>query len=182
MKAFLDFLPVVAFFVAYIAFGRDIFLATKVLMAATAIQMLLLVVFKQEISNMHKTSAVLVLVLGGVTVFMRNDLFIKWKPTALYWLFAAVLLATEYLQKKSVVEHLLGHAVTLEKNVWRTVSHLWAVSFFLFGVINLWVVYSFSEATWVNFKLFGLMSLTFLLMIATGLLIARHAPDEEEKT
>ena len=142
--------------------------------------MAVLVLLKQEISSMHKVSAGLVLGLGAVTLFLRNDLFIKWKPTVLYWIFAAVLLGSEYLHKTSVMERLLGSAMTLEKHVWRSVTHIWTVAFFLFGVINLIVVYNFSEATWVNFKLFGLMGLTILLMIITVLRIHKHLPEEEE--
>lgn len=180
MKAFLDFLPVVAFFLAYFLFGRDMYLAVIVLMIATAIQFALLLLLKQEISTMHKVSAGLVMVLGAVTLFLRNDMFIKWKPTVLYWIFAAVLLGSEYLHKTSVMEHLMGSAVKLEKHVWRSVTHIWTVAFIAFGLINLYVVYNFSEAVWVNFKLFGLMGLTFLLMIVTVLRIHKHLPEEGE--
>ena len=178
MKALFDFFPVVAFFVAYMAFGQDIYLATKVMMAATAIQIPYLLVRRQPISFTHIASAVLAWGLGGMALALHNPLFIKWKPTILYWLFAGALLAGRLVWHKNFVKALLSEQITVPDAVWDRLAQVWIGFFALLGVVNLAVAYSVSTEAWVNFKLFGLFGITLAFMLGLGIYLARHLKEE----
>ncbi|MFA7594514.1 MAG: septation protein IspZ, partial [Thiohalobacteraceae bacterium] len=108
---------------------------------------------------------------------LRDPVFIKWKPTVAYWLFAAVFLGSQFIGAKSLAERMMGHAIQTTRAVWRRLNLAWVVFFVVMGVVNLYVAYHYSEETWVNFKLFGLMGLTFVFVLAQGLILARFIED-----
>jgi intracellular septation protein len=191
MKTLLDFFPIAAFFVAYFLPTPDIYRATIVLMITMVVQVTILWLMDQRrtsssvgtarhLSRMHLISALLVLVLGTATIVLKNDLFIKWKPTVVDWLFAAVFLGSQLFTGKSLIQRAAGESLTLPDRVWRNLNTAWVCFFFTLGVLNLLVVFNFSEAVWVNFKLFGSLILTFAFVIVQGLWIQRYIPKEEE--
>ena len=182
VKALFDFFPVVAFFITYVAFGQDIYLATKVMMAATLLQVSYLLVRRQPITFTHGASAFLAWGLGGLALALHNPLFIKWKPTVAYWLFAVAFLGSQYFgAKKPLLQRALGEAATLEPRDWRQLNVAWVIFFAFLGLLNLYVVYNFSEAFWVKFKLFGALGLTLAFSIAQGVWIAmRSAPEHPD--
>lgn len=108
-----------------------------------------------------------------MTLLLHDELFIKWKPTVLNWLLAAAFPGSQFFGAKSFMQRMMGAAVFLLEIIWRRLNLAWAVFFATLGVANLHVVYHFDTDTWVNFKLFGLMGLTFA--IAQAVYIARHA-------
>ena len=173
MKLLIDFFPVFAFFVAYKAF--DIYVATAVLIVSFLVQFFLDWYKNKKINNMHLTSLILVLVFGGVTLFLRNEIFIQWKPTVLNWLFALAFLLTPLLTKKTLVQRLLEKNIDLAPNLWGQLNLMWVIFFALSGAANLYVVYHYDEATWVNFKLFGLLGLTVLFVLLQGIWLSRKA-------
>ena len=173
MQFLVDLLPVIAFFVAYKLAG--IYVATAVLIVGVLLQTGISWVRHRKVSGMLLASAVLVLVFGGLTLLIRDPVFIKWKPTIVNWLFAAAFLASQYVGGSTVVQRMLGENVTLDAASWRHLNLMW-VGFFLFsGALNLYVAYHYDEATWVNFKLFGLMGLTLVFALAQGAWIARKS-------
>jgi intracellular septation protein len=121
------------------------------------------------------TSAALVLVFGGLTLLIRDPTFIKWKPSIVNWLFAAAFLASQYMRGPTMIERMMGQNVALDATSWRKLNLAWVGFFVVAGVLNLYVAYRYSEATWVNFKLFGLMGLTLAFALAQGYWIARKA-------
>jgi intracellular septation protein len=121
------------------------------------------------------TSAVLVLVFGGLTLLVHDATFIKWKPTIVNWLFAVAFLVSQFMKGPSIIQRMLGENVTLESADWKRLNLMWVAFFAVSGVLNLWVAYNFDEATWVNFKLFGLMGLTLVFALLQGVWIARKA-------
>jgi intracellular septation protein len=121
------------------------------------------------------TSAALVLVFGGLTLLIRDPTFIKWKPSIVNWLFAAAFLASQYIRGPTIIERMMGQNVALDATSWRKLNLAWVGFFVVAGVLNLYVAYRYSEATWVNFKLFGLMGLTLAFALAQGYWIARKA-------
>jgi intracellular septation protein len=123
------------------------------------------------------TVAVLV-VFGGLTLLLRDPLFIKWKPTVVYWLLGAGFLATQFIGSAPLVQRMLGHALVLPDRIWRRLNLAWLAFFILMGLINLYVAFSFPENVWVNFKLFGLMGLTLAFVVVQSFYVARHIPDE----
>ena len=206
MKLLLDFLPILLFFGAFkyaaghkdwaAAFATEHFgfmvsggtvgaseapvlLATVVVVLATLAQVLWLKLRRQKVDMMLWISLALVTVLGGLTVWLHSETFIKWKPTGLYWAMGLSFLVSQYLLKRNLLKLMLGEQMQLPEGVWTRLSLAWAAFFAAMGVINLWVAFNFSTDTWVNFKLFGGIGLMLLFTLAQGLYISRHLPEEE---
>jgi len=177
MQFLFDLLPVIAFFVAYKL--ADIYVATAVLIVGVLLQTAVSWIRHRKVSPMLLTSAVLVLVFGGLTLLIHDAVFIKWKPTIVNWLFAAAFLVSQYLKGPTLVQRLMGANVEMPQADWRVLNLAW-VGFFIFaGALNLWVAFRFDEATWVNFKLFGLMGLTLVFALVQGIWISRRATETE---
>ncbi|MEM1262675.1 MAG: inner membrane-spanning protein YciB [Pseudomonadota bacterium] len=168
MQVLLDYLPVVAFIGAY-ALTKDFFIATAVLMAAMPIMLVGGFVLTKKINKIHLFSTALVLILGGVTLVFRNPLFIAWKPTALNWALGIACFASCVIGDKPLMQRFLGNSVELSAPQWRGLTVAWGVFFAVVGAVNLFVYYSFSESTWVYFKLWGLMGMTFVFAIAQAI-------------
>ncbi|HVY22096.1 MAG TPA: septation protein A [Steroidobacteraceae bacterium] len=176
MQLILDFLPVIAFFVAYKLGG--IYLATKTLMAAMPLLCLVTWLRTRKISGMLLTSTVLALAAGGVTLALHDPMFVKWKLTLLDGIFALAFLVAPYLGGKTLVERVMGSNITLEPRQWRILNWMW-VGFFLFTAsINVYVLYHFSEAAWVNFKLYGTLGLTLVFVVMQAFWLADKLPKE----
>ena len=173
MKLLFDFLPILLFFVAYKTAG--IYVATAVAIAATLLQVGFTWFRSRKLEKMHLISLGLIVVFGGATLWLQNPLFIMWKPTILYVLFGAAFLGSQFIGEKTLVERMMGGMMSAPQAIWRKVNLAWVVFFALLAVLNLYVAYNYSEATWVDFKLFGLMGLTFVFMLAQGLWLAKHA-------
>lgn len=181
MQFLVDLLPVIAFFVTYKLAG--IYTATGVLIVGVLAQTAVSWIRFRKVSPMLLATAALVLVLGSLTLYLHDANFIKWKPTIASWLFAGVFLASNFVRGPTIIERMLGENVTLEASDWSRLSLAWVAFFVLSGVLNLYVAYNYPEATWVNFKLFGLTALTLIFAVAQGIWIARKSePTEAEKT
>lgn len=178
MKMLIDFLPVALFFIVYKA--EDIYLATAVLIIASAIQTVGYRLWKGHFEQSHVITLVLVAAFGGMTLLLHDELFIKWKPSVINWLFGAVFIGSMWIGEKPVIQRMLGGQVNLPKDVWSRLNMAWALFFISLGFINLYVVYNFDTDTWVNFKLFGLMGLTIVFIIAQSLYMAKFISSEDE--
>ena len=168
MQALLDFIPVVVFFVAYKLYG--IYAATVAIIVAMAALIAYQWFRHGKVSKMLLFSGGAVVVLGGITLAVRNPIFIQWKPTIVYWVTAVAFLGSQFFGPKTLTERMLGAALEGEGSPpWSWFNLLWVASFAALGVVNLYVAYRFDEATWVNFKLFGTMGwivATILLQLA----------------
>src|SRR6056297_3452045 len=109
---------------------------------------------------------------GGVTLALRNSLFLIWKPTLLNWAMAAVCLGSLYIGEKPLIQRLLQSAVELSKAQWRQLTVIWGIFFAVAGAANIFVAYRFGESAWVNFKLFGLLGMTLAFMVIQGIWLA----------
>lgn len=178
MKAFADLFPVLLFFVAYKFAG--IYAATAIAIAATIGQIAWGWFKHRKIETMQWISLVIVGVFGGATLVLQNPTFIMWKPTVLYWFFAASLLGSQFLMGKNLIRSLLEAQIQLPDAIWPRLSLAWAGFFSVMGGINLFVAYHFSEETWVNFKLFGVMGLMFVFVLAQGALLSRYIQEESK--
>lgn len=187
MKLFFDFLPIVLFFVAYKLGGGEyhfngqiylvegIYAATIVMIAATLFQVSYTWLRHRTVERAHLITLVLVVLLGGLTLWLQNPDFIKWKPTAVNWLFALVFIAAYLFTDKSLLERMMAQHIQLPNQVWSRLNLAWILFFVGSGIANLYVAFNFDEATWVNFKLFGMLGLTLLFVIAQSVYLARHA-------
>jgi len=175
MKFLYDLFPVALFFVAIQIW--DIFVATAVAIAATIAQVGWLLARKKKVAPMLWASLAIIVVFGGLTLYLRDKTFILWKPTVLYWLFGAVL-AGAALLGRNPIRAILGEQMQLPERVWTRLNWSWVVFFGAMGVLNLYVAFNYSEKIWATFKLFGGMGLMFLFVIAQSLVLARYVQDE----
>jgi intracellular septation protein len=176
MKFLFDLFPVALFFVAILVW--DIFVATGVAIAATFVQVGWLALRKKKIPPMLWASLAIIVVFGGLTLYLRDRTFILWKPTVLYWLFGAVLAGAAAL-KRNLIRAMLSEHMRMPDAVWSRLNLSWIGFFLVMGLLNLYVAYNFPTDLWVNFKLFGGMGLMFLFVIGQALVLGKYA---EEKT
>lgn len=184
MQLLLEFLPVVVFFSAYFYQG-DFFFATAALMAVMPLFLLLQWLTTRKLSRIYLASTVLVLVLGSATLFFREQSFLFWKPTVLNWAIALVFLGSHWIGEKTIVQRIMGGVAELASEQWAKLNLIWVGFFVLVGAVNLYVAYTFSEAFWVKFKLFGMLGLTLVFVIVQSVWLMRAmrkstAPGEQE--
>ena len=183
MQLLFDFLPVAAFFVAYKLAG--IYVATGVIIVASLLQVSIHWAWKRRVNPMHLVTSGLVLVFGGLTLLVHDKAFIMWKPTVVNWLFAAAFLASQWrrISGQPLIQRMFataGDAPALGESLWRRLNWMWTAFFLLMGGINLVVFRHFDEDTWVNFKMWGMLGLTIVFIIAQSYWIAvRTAPHDE---
>lgn len=176
MQMLFDFLPVLAFFVAYKLGG--IYVATAVIMAAMVLQAAVQWFRQGKVSTMLLLSTALVLVFGSVTLLVHDKAFIQWKLTVLDWLFALGFLLAPYFGGQTLVQRLMGSQLSLPERHWRTLNWMWIVFFTAMGALNVYVIYHYDEATWVNFKLFGTTGLTVVFVVIQGIWLAGKLPKD----
>jgi intracellular septation protein len=179
MKFLFDLFPVILFFAAYKFAG--IYVATGVAIAATFGQIAWVHFRHGKVDKMLWVSLGLIVVFGGATLLLRDPTFIKWKPTILYWIFATALLGSALLFRKNLIRAMLEAQVALPEPLWARLNLAWVAFFAAMGGLNLYVAYNYSEADWVNFKLFGGMGLMLAFIVGQGLVLAKYIPDEKSE-
>lgn len=181
MKKFLfDLFPLILFFAAF-KFA-DIYVATGVAMAAVVLQILWIKLRRHPIEATHWINLSVIVVFGGATLLFHDDTFIKWKPTVLYWLFAAILLGARLFTGRNIMRRLMGEKINMPELAWNKLNDSWAGFFILSGLLNLYVAFSgnFTESQWVNFKVFGLMILLILFVVVQSFWLGRHMQADTE--
>lgn len=164
MQQLLNFLPIAVFVGVF--FAADIYLATAALMAAVTLQIALVKVMGRPIGRELVLTFWASILFGGLTLFLRDETFIQWKPTVVNWLLAASLIGAHFMGR-NLIEKLLGGQLNLPEAVWTRLSFGWAAGFFLAGALNLVVAYGFSMEFWVTYKLVGGFGLTFAYIALT---------------
>jgi intracellular septation protein len=207
MKLLFDFLPILLFFGAFkYAEGQKdwaaqfatehlgfvvsggivgpneapVLLATVVVIVATLAQIGWLVARGRKVDMMLWVSLGLVVVLGGATIWFHSETFIKWKPSVLYWVMGLGFWISRAVFRKNLLQTLMGEQLQLPAAVWQRLNFAWIAFFGLMGLANIYVAYSFSTATWVNFKLFGGIGLMLLFTLAQGLYLSRYLQADDE--
>lgn len=207
MKLIFDFLPIILFFGTFkFAEGRKdwaaqfasdhlgfmvnggvvgvgeapVLLATVVVILATLAQVAFLLARGKKIDMMLWVSLGLVTVLGGATIWFHNETFIKWKPSVLYWVMGLAFWISQVLFRRNLLQVLIGAELQLPASVWQRLNFAWIAFFAFMGLANIYVAYSFSTDTWVNFKLFGGIGLMLAFTVAQGVYISRHILPEDE--
>ena len=207
MKLLFDFLPILLFFGAFkYAEGQKdwaaqfatehlgfvvsggivgpneapVLLATVVVIVATLAQIGWLVARGRKVDMMLWVSLGLVVVLGGATIWFHSETFIKWKPSVLYWVMGLGFWISRAVFRKNLLQTLMGDQLQLPPAVWQRLNFAWIAFFGLMGLANIYVAYSFSTATWVNFKLFGGIGLMLIFTLAQGLYLSRYLQADDE--
>ena len=175
MSLIFEFLPL-ALFLAAFAY-KDIYTALIVLMIAMPIGLLVKYIRTKKLDKMYFWSTVFLLVAGAFTLYFRNPLFLYWKPTVFYWVVAIAFLGSQFVSDVPLVQRFFGlvDGLSIDKiteSQWKKLNIVWVLFFIGAGLLNIYVAYNFEEATWVNFKVFGLMALTFVFMLGQTIWIA----------
>ncbi len=187
MSLLFEFLPLILFLGAFLYKG--IYAAIIVLMIAMPIGLLIKYARTRTLDRMYFWSTVFLLVAGGLTLYFRNPLFLYWKPTAFYWVVAIAFLASQFIGDTPLVRRFFGLVDGLRlENItaaqWNRLNLIWVVFFVAVGFLNIYVAYNFEQATWVKFKVFGLMGITFVFMLVQTFWVAGiigDDADEDEK-
>ncbi len=176
MKVLADLFPVLLFFAAYKFLG--IYVATAVAILASFIQVAVFWFRHRRFESMQVITLAMIALLGGATLISHNQLFIKWKPTVINWIFGLLFLGSQFFGKQPFIQRIMQKQIQLPPLVWKNLNLSWVLFFFLTGLANLYVVYHFSTNAWVNFKLFGMMGFTLVFVFAQALYLARHMKHE----
>lgn len=209
MKILFDFLPLLVFFGCYklggmypeaaLAFVNThmsgmlsggsatadqapMVIATLAGILANAAQIVYLKLRGRKVDFMLWLSLFLFVVFGGLTIYFHDEIFIKWKPTMIYWCFAVGLLAARYWFKNNLIRKAMGSQLTLPDDVWEKLNLSWTAFFAALGFINLFVafvLFKSDTASWVSFKAFGTTGLTFAFIIVQTIYLAKYMKDEE---
>lgn len=185
MQVLFEFLPLILFLGAYLYKG--IYFAIGALMIAMPIGFVIKYVRTKKVDKMYMWSTAFLLVFGAAALYFRNADFIYWKPTAFYWAVSIAFLLSLWIGEKPLVRRFLeiGGELPTERIVpadWRRLNLVWVVFFAAMGIANIYVAYNYSEQFWVNFKVFGLLALTFIFMLAQGLWLVSKLGDDDTAT
>jgi intracellular septation protein len=176
MKFLFDLLPVALFFVAFKV--ADIYVATAVAIATTFVQVAWLKLRGKPVHAMLWASLGIIAFFGGATLLLQDETFIKWKPTVLYWLLAAVLAVAALVFHRNLVRAMLSEQVQLPDPVWARLNWSWVAFFAFMGGLNLYVAFNYSTDLWVNFKLFGGMGLMLLFVLVQAAFLAKYVEEK----
>lgn len=180
MKLFFDLFPLVLFFVAY-KMG-DIYVATATLMVAMALQVSFLWIKNRKVEKVYLYSLLAVLVFGGLTLILRNDVFIKWKPSVFNWGFGMVFLLSPLVGGQPLVKRMMGAVLELSDAGWHRLNWAWVLFFVVSGVANIVVAYTMSKDAWVNFKVMGLTAMSLIFVIGQVVVLRNHLVEPPGET
>jgi len=149
----------------------DIFIASGSLIITSGLICILHWIIYNKIDKIHLFSFFLIVFFGSLTIFFHNSQFIKWKVTIIYMVFSIILLISQFLTKKTMIQRFLEKEIKISNADWRKINFFWSLFFLFCSFLNIYIAFSFSETTWVNFKVFGFTFLTFFLILVTGIYI-----------
>jgi intracellular septation protein len=173
MQLLADYFPLVLFFVAFK--WQGIWVATAVAIAASIVQIAYFH-WRGKVSPVHWISLAVIVIFGGATLILRDETFIKWKPTVLYALFGLILAAGKLFYRKNLIAAVLKD-VTLPAPVWSRVTWSWVAFFAAMAVANWYVAFHYSLDAWATFKVWGALGLFLLFGVVQAFFLARHMPE-----
>lgn len=191
MKQFIDYIPLVVFFSIWSLDERSvsiagiehtiggIYSAAEFLIVTSILVYGSLYAVQKRLDKFQWITAVAVVLFCLPTIILRDTLFLKWKAPIVYWIFAAIFLASRYLSEKPAIEHMMGHVVKPPREFWYKLNNIWIIYFVILGAINLVVAFTLSEAAWIQFKVFGNLIITFVFIIAQSVMLAKHMDVED---
>ena len=184
MKQLAEFVPIIIFFVIYQMDGSTIsfmnwshtvdgiYSATKALLVATFFILPLQWWLTGYLEKRLLWTSAAVFIFGGATLFFKNELFIQWKPTVFNWGMAIAFGVSQFWGDKNLIERLMGSQIQIPRAIWQRICWVWVAYFSMVGALNLFVAYQFSEATWVSYKMWSFIPLTFFIMVITAIIMS----------
>ena len=190
MKQFIDFIPLLLFFIVFkldprtVEFAGQsielggIFSATGVLIASSVVVYGSLFAVQKRLEKGQWLTLAACLLLGGMTLAFHSETFLKWKAPVVNWLFALGFAGSHWIGDKLLIQRMMGHAISLPAPVWRNLNLAWIAFFLIAGSANLFVAFTF-QSIWVDFKVFGSLGMTLLFLVGQGIYLSRHLHDEQ---
>ncbi|MBI3546831.1 MAG: septation protein A [Gammaproteobacteria bacterium] len=180
MKFLYDLFPLLLFFAAFKLY--DIYVATAVAIVASFLQVGLYWLRHRRFETMHLITLAIIAVFGGMTLLLHDDTFIKWKPTLVYWILASLALVSQWWGNKTLIERMMSSQISLPAAVWKRLNLSWGIFFLILGAVNIYVAFYYGldldaetrRNIWVNFKVFGLLGITFVFVIGQAVFMAKH--------
>ena len=178
MKILFDLLPALLFFIVLKMY--DVFTATAVAMAAGLIQITWLKT-QNKVEIIHIVTIVMIVVFGGLTLYLHDPFYFKLKPSVIYWTFAIILFGTQWFTAKPGIQYLMETGLSLPPKGWRTMNTAWALFFFVMGFVNIYVAYFYGAQLpeevqtehWAAFKLFGFLPITMVFAVVLMIWMSR---------
>ncbi|MDG1581324.1 septation protein A [Pseudomonas sp. GOM6] len=189
MKQFIDFIPLILFFIVYKLDPRTvelagqafelggIFSATAVLIVSSVVVYGILFLMQRKLEKGQWLTLAACLLFGGMTLAFHSETFLKWKAPVVNWLFALGFAGSHFIGDKVLIQRIMGHAITLPPLIWTRLNLAWVAFFVFSGCANLFVAFTFHDI-WVDFKVFGSLGMTVLFLVAQGVYLARHIHDD----
>jgi intracellular septation protein len=178
MKLLFDFFPLILMFAAYRMF--DIYVATAVAIAATILQVSYLKLRGKKVEPMMWIGLGVIVVMGGATIFFKNEMFVKWKPTIIFSAMAVAILVSQFIFKKNPIAVIFNNQITAPEALWKKLALAWIVFLLALAVINLYFAYYQSLDAWFAMKTFGDMGLFFVFIIAQMFWLYPYMPKDED--
>ena len=173
MKQLFEFLPLIVFFAVYYKSDKDLYLSIAAVIVATIISLIALYIKERKVSTMMLVSTIILIIFGGLSLFLKNEMFFKMKPTIINALFAVILIGSSLINKP-VLKYLLNSSMQLSEQGWSLMNKMWATFFIFLAILNEIVWRTQSTDTWVNFKVFGIMGITIVFTILQIPLLKKH--------
>ena len=180
MQLFIEYFPLLVFFIINSIAG--IYWATGSLIVAAFVQIFYYKIKKEKIPPKQWIIFGLIVVFGGLTIYLQNDAFLKWKVTIINAFFAGALLVSNTFFKKNIIKEFLAESLSLPDNIWSRLNLAWAMFFLFCSGLNYYIAFNYDLDTWVNFKVFGLTGLMFLFSITSILFLYKYLPLEEDES
>ena len=178
MKQLFDFFPILLFFIAFKLY--DIYVATAVVIVATIVQVAYTWFKYRKVETMQWITLGLIVVMGGATILLHDEQFIKWKLSIIEWLFGVAFIGSQFIGKKPFVERMMSSSLTLPSNVWRRLNMMWGCFFISVGFINVYVMYHYTTDQWVTFKTFGVPGMMILFIVLQMIFLYKYIPETEK--
>lgn len=179
-KILFDFFPIVLFFIVYKNY--DLYVATAVVIAATFVQVSYNWFRHKKVETMQWVTLGLMVIMGGATLYLQDEQFIKWKLTIIEWLFSGVLLGSHFIGKKTIIEKMMCASIELPSKIWSILNFVWALFFISVGCINIYVMFNYSTEYWVNFKTFGVPTMMAVFILLQVGFMYKYMPDPEPES
>ncbi|WP_265524005.1 septation protein A [Providencia heimbachae] len=177
----MDFIPLIIFFIVYKRY--DIFYASGALMIATPLALLATYLIYKKVEKVAKITCIIVMAFSALTLIFHSDVFIKWKVTIIYGLFAIALLISQWFTEKPLIQRMLGsnQEIKLADSYWAKLNSAWAIFFIVCAAVNIYVAFWMAQEVWVNFKVFGLTVGTLIFTVLSVVYIFKNMTKEPAK-
>ena len=178
IKFLTDFGPLLIFFFYYYNSDKNLKIAIPPFIIATIVALIIVWLLEKKIPMIPLLGGILISVFGGLTIYFNNPVFIYVKPTIINILFGFVLLFGKYFTKEPLLKKIMGKSVALSDQGWKLLNNRWVFFFFSLAILNELVWRTQSEEFWVNFKVWGILPLTFIFTAFQVPLISKHKINE----